>query len=153
MAPENDHDNCDDGGFDDGHGDDGIDDDDDGGSDSSDAGRSSDDDNFRDVGNGGDNNRECGGHHGGFDRSARVDADHIGSERDSAEDCDVWFRRPFDFPGNTFSNCDATDPNSSSPTIGDEDDISVGGPDISGKRNNYYSCISTIFLCLFTTFN
>lgn len=50
-----------------------------------------------------------------------------------AEDCEQRFWHPFKYPGNTFRNSDVSDDNDTSPTVGDEDDVTVIGADISGK--------------------
>ena len=55
-----------------------------------------------------------------------------------AEDCKQWFWHPFKYPSNTFRNSDVSDDYDTSPTAGDEDDVTVTGADIAGKIRNSY---------------
>ena len=93
------------------------------------------DNNDDDNGNDGHDERE--GDNNCLDNNVRGRDQHYGC---NAVEEDYWFYRPFECLGNTFcANQDEDDESqSSSPTAGDEDDISVGGPTISGKTAIYH---------------
>ena len=96
---------------------------------------SDEDNNDDDNGNDGHDERE--GDNSCLDNNVRVRDQHYWG---SAAEEDDWFYRPFECLGNTFrSNQDEDDESHScSPTAGDEDDISAGGPTISGKATIYH---------------
>ena len=77
-----------------------------------------------------------------------VNGDGYNDDGDSgAEDCEQWFWHPFKYPSNTFRNSDGSDDYDTSPTAGDEDDVTVIGADIAGKiRNSYQN--EHIFICM-----
>lgn len=79
------------------------------------------DNNDDDNGNDGHDERE--GDNNCLDNNVRGRDQHYGC---NAVEEDYWFYRPFE--------CSQ----SSSPTAGDEDDISAGGPTISGKTAIYH---------------
>ena len=60
-----------------------------------------------------------------------VYGDEDGSDGRDGGGTDNWFWRPFDFPGNTFT--EAPDDNSSLATSSDEEETSLLRPDISGR--------------------
>ena len=69
----------------------------------------------------------------------RFDDDDNNNDGGNVSHEDYWFYRPFECLGNSFrSDQDDEDEDSNcSPTAGDEDDISTGGPAISGKATIY----------------
>ena len=54
-----------------------------------------------------------------------------------AEDCEQFWHL-FKYPSNTFRNSDVSDVYDTSPTAGDEDDVTAIGADIAGKIRNTY---------------
>ena len=93
------------------------------------------DNNDDDNGNDGHDERE--GDNNCLDNNVRGRDQHYGC---NAVEEDYWFYRPFECLGNTFRANQGEDDESqsSSPTAGDEDDISAGGPTISGKTAIYH---------------
>ena len=69
----------------------------------------------------------------------RFDDDDNNNDGRNVSHEDYWFYRPFECLGNSFrSDQDNEDEDSNcTPTAGDEDDISTGGPAISGKATIY----------------
>ena len=57
--------------------------------------------------------------------------DYGGSDGRDGSGTHNWFWRPFDFPGNTFS--ESLDDNCSLPTSGDEEETCLLGPEIAGR--------------------
>ena len=56
---------------------------------------------------------------------------HVDYDGSDGGGTDNWLCRPFDFPGNTFS--ESPHDNCSLPTSGDEEETCLLGPEISGR--------------------
>ena len=98
------------------------------------VGMKPDEENNDDNGNDGHDERE--GDNSCMDNNVQKRDQHYGP---NAAEEDYWFYRPFECLGNTFrSNQNEDDESHSySPTAGDEDNISAGGPTISGKAEDF----------------